>query len=85
MVFKMNKIPTSNKDFILKLRSEVPKATQYRRRMETEVKAKVVASVWGQIYSIPCPSNCFASVVFKEKDEFNQFPIDRGSYSTAMP
>ena len=39
--------------------------------METEAKAKVVASVWGQIYSMPCCANCFASVNLKEKDEFN--------------
>ena len=43
----------------------------HRRRMETEAKAKVVASVWGQIYSMPCCANCFASVNLKEKDEFN--------------
>ena len=39
--------------------------------METEAKAKVVASGWGKIYSMPCCANCFASVNLKEKDEFN--------------
>ena len=43
-----------------------------RKRMETEAKAKVVASVWGDnIYSISCRSSYFASVDLKEKDEFN--------------
>ena len=52
------------------------------KRMETEAKAKVVASVfcfWGTIYWIPYRDRCFASVDLKEKDEFNFFvQIDRG-------
>ena len=32
----------------------------HRRRIKTEEKAKVVASVGGRIYSIPCPASCFA-------------------------
>ena len=39
-----------------------------RRRMEREVKAKVVASVWGAefISPIPCRASCFASVDLEE-------------------
>ena len=53
---------------------------KYRRRMETEEKAKVVGAVWGdRIYSISCRASCFASVYLEEKDEFNLFfQIDRG-------
>ena len=31
-----------------------PDTPYCRRRIKTEEKAKVVASVWGKIYSIPC-------------------------------
>ena len=35
--------------------------TYIRRRIKTEEKAKVVASVWGgRIYLIPCRASCFA-------------------------
>ena len=38
-----------------------PTGHEDRRRMKTEEKAKVVASVWGErIYSIPCRASCFA-------------------------
>ena len=37
------------------------KSESNRRRIKTEDKAKVVASVWGEsIYSIPCRAYCFA-------------------------
>ena len=51
----------------------------HRRRMETEGKAKVVASVWGEkIYSIYCYTSCFVSVNLKETVDFNRFfQIDR--------
>ena len=46
----------------------------HRRRMETEAKAKVVASVLGnRIYSISCHACCLASVGLEGKDEFNLF------------
>ena len=33
----------------------------HRKRIKTEEKAKVVASVWGvRIYSSPCRASCFA-------------------------
>ena len=49
-----------------------------RRRIETEAKAKVVASVWGTEF-IPCRASCFASVDLEEKVEFILFfQIHRG-------
>ena len=60
----------------------------YRRRMETEAKAKIVASVWKakliQFLAAPCAS-CFASVDLKEKDEFNLFFQMELGYSPIMP
>ena len=44
--------------------------------METEAKAKVVASILGgRIYSIPCRASCFASGDLEEKVEFILFFI----------
>ena len=50
-----------------------------RRRMETEDKAKVVVSVWGQnLFNFLPRYSCFASVHLKEKDDVNRFSqIDR--------
>ena len=45
-------------------------SSQYRRRVNTEEKAKVVAAAWGgRIDSIPCRASYFAPVWFDEKEE----------------
>ena len=54
-----------------------------RRRMETEAKAKVVASVWWAEF-IPCRANCFASVDLEEKVEFILFfQTDQGKTASS--
>ena len=48
----------------------------HRISMETEGKAKVVASVLGG--KVPCRASCFASVYLEESVKFNRFfQIDR--------
>ena len=47
------------------------KGSNHRRMINTEEKAKVVASVWGvRIYSILCCASYFAYDDFEESDEF---------------
>ena len=58
----------------------------HRRRMETEAKAKVVASVWGADFVlIPCRASYCASADLEEKYEFNRFfQTDRGKTASAV-
>ena len=57
-----------------RLKSGLIERNYHRRRIETEGKAKVIASVWGdRIFSIPCRASCFVSVNLKQTVELNRF------------
>ena len=49
-----------------------PTGPNARNRRRTEEKAKVVASVWEEEFSIPCRTGYFAWAAFEEQDEVHQ-------------